>query len=131
MLTGEGAALTTDNDKHVALAARGLTKVYKTGEVEVHALRGVDLDLYTGEFVVLLGASGSGKSTLLNIIGGLDVPTDGALRQLEDLCELAHGELFVGGHGEQAHPNAVREGTEEFEDVSHDASYLVPPRSRT
>jgi putative ABC transport system ATP-binding protein len=60
--------------------ARGLTKVYRTGEVEVHALRGVDLDLYGGEFLVLLGASGSGKSTLLNILGGLDVPTTGTVR---------------------------------------------------
>ena len=50
------------------------------GEVEVHALRGVDLDLYESEFVVLLGASGSGKSTLLNILGGLDTPTSGAVR---------------------------------------------------
>ena len=57
--------------------AQGLTKTYKLGEVEVHALRGVDLDLYAGEFVVLLGASGSGKSTLLNILGGLDSPTLG------------------------------------------------------
>lgn len=60
-----------------------LSKVYEMGEVEVHALRGVDLDLYEHEFVVLLGASGSGKSTLLNILGGLDVPTGGAVRYLD------------------------------------------------
>ncbi|ACB75489.1 ABC transporter ATP-binding protein [Opitutus terrae] len=59
--------------------ARGLTKVYATGDVEVRALNGVDLDLFASELVVLLGASGSGKSTLLNILGGLDVPTDGSL----------------------------------------------------
>jgi putative ABC transport system ATP-binding protein len=61
----------------VVFQARGLTKVYHMGEVEVHALRGIDLDLYQGEFVVLLGPSGSGKSTLLNILGGLDTPSGG------------------------------------------------------
>ncbi len=60
--------------------ARGVTKVYQMGEGEVHALRGVDLDLFPREFVVILGASGSGKSTLLNILGGLDVPTCGSVK---------------------------------------------------
>ncbi|MBI5385714.1 MAG: ABC transporter ATP-binding protein [Verrucomicrobia bacterium] len=58
---------------------RGLTKVYGTGAAEVHALAGVDLDLYEGELVVLLGPSGSGKTTLLNNLGGLDLPTSGEL----------------------------------------------------
>ena len=58
---------------------RGLTKVYGTGAAEVHALAGVDLDLYEGELTVLLGPSGSGKTTLLNNLGGLDVPTAGEL----------------------------------------------------
>ncbi|MGD8862581.1 MAG: ABC transporter ATP-binding protein [Myxococcales bacterium] len=62
------------------LSGRGLTKVYRMGEVDVRALRGVDIDLYEGELMVLLGASGSGKSTLLNILGGLDVATDGRVR---------------------------------------------------
>ena len=61
----------------VVLQAVDLAKTYYMGEVEVHALRGVDLSLYGGEFMVLLGPSGSGKSTLLNILGGLDVPTRG------------------------------------------------------
>jgi putative ABC transport system ATP-binding protein len=63
--------------------ARGLTKTYRMGEAEVHALRGVDLEIRAGEFIVLLGPSGSGKSTLLNILGGLDTPTTGDVRFLE------------------------------------------------
>ena len=68
---------TTAEADRAIFRAQGLTKVYRMGEVEVHALRGIDLELRTGEFVVMLGPSGSGKSTLLNILGGLDVPSDG------------------------------------------------------
>jgi putative ABC transport system ATP-binding protein len=59
--------------------ARDITKVYHMGEVDVHALRGVSLELYESEFLVLLGPSGSGKSTLLNILGGLDTPSSGSV----------------------------------------------------
>ncbi|WAT18608.1 ABC transporter ATP-binding protein [Aurantiacibacter sp. MUD11] len=63
----------------LAFRGVGLSKVYQTGETEVHALRGADLEIPAGELLVLLGPSGSGKSTLLNIIGGLDRPTSGEL----------------------------------------------------
>ncbi|HEX6307109.1 MAG TPA: ABC transporter ATP-binding protein [Longimicrobiales bacterium] len=72
-------AQTPPGRREAVFRARGLTKIYVMGEVQVHALRWVDLDLYAGEFMVLLGASGSGKSTLLNILGGLDVPTSGTV----------------------------------------------------
>jgi putative ABC transport system ATP-binding protein len=74
--------------------ARGLRKIYRTGQVEVHALRGVDLDIFESEMLVLLGPSGSGKSTLLNILGGLDTPTDGeALFRGRDLVAMREREL--------------------------------------
>ncbi len=73
---------------------RGVTKVYRMGDTEVHALRGVDLELFPGEFVVLLGPSGSGKSTLLNILGGLDLPTSGEVLYLDhDLTAASEHEL--------------------------------------
>jgi putative ABC transport system ATP-binding protein len=70
----------TTTPPEVVFSARNVTKVYVTGEVEIHALRGIDLDLFAGELTVLLGASGSGKSTLLNILGGLDSASDGTVR---------------------------------------------------
>lgn len=74
--------------------ARGLTKVYRVGEIEIHALRGVDLDLYSGEIAVLLGPSGSGKSTLMNILGGLDTATSGHVTYHgRDLTEATEREL--------------------------------------
>jgi putative ABC transport system ATP-binding protein len=76
------------------LEARKVTRVYQMGEVDVHALRGVDFHLDEGEFLVLVGASGSGKSTLMNILGGLDRPTDGTIRfRDQDLSRASDREL--------------------------------------
>ncbi len=76
-------------DRTPTLQARGLTKTYATGDVTVTALGGVDIELFAGELVVLLGPSGSGKSTLLNILGGLDRPSQGSVMfQGRDLAAM-------------------------------------------
>ncbi|MGV3774661.1 MAG: ATP-binding cassette domain-containing protein, partial [Verrucomicrobiales bacterium] len=73
---------------------RELTKVYGSDTARVHALAGVDLDLFAGELIVLLGPSGSGKTTLLNQLGGLDIPTSGALRYKDlDLTDATEEQL--------------------------------------
>lgn len=84
MVQAEGEA-----PREAVFHVHGISKVYRMGDVEVHALRGVDVDLYDGEFVVLLGPSGSGKSTLLNILGGLDVPTSGEVFYRDHLLTKA------------------------------------------
>ncbi len=81
-------------DSPIVFRTQQLTRVFHLGEVEIRALRGVDLELYEGEFVVLLGASGSGKSTLLNILGGLDSPSSGEVwYRGEDLSRASEEQL--------------------------------------
>ena len=81
------------SDQPAILRTEKVTKTYRTGEIAIHALRGVDFALYRHEVVALLGASGSGKSTLLNILGGLDRPSSGRIlyrdRDLTDLDDDA------------------------------------------
>lgn len=88
-------SVTKKNIKNeVVFRTESLTKTYVMGEVEVHALRGVNSELYPGELVILLGASGSGKSTYLNILGGLDQPTSGDVYYRDtDLANATESEL--------------------------------------
>lgn len=85
---------TQDAERSAILAAHDVTKVYRMGDVDVHALRGVNVPLHEGELMVLLGPSGSGKSTLLNILGALDVPSSGrVLYRGEDIAAAGEREL--------------------------------------
>jgi putative ABC transport system ATP-binding protein len=77
MFTRSSSKIAGPGSSEAVFEVRGLTKIYGLGDVRVEALRGVDLELYSGELIVLLGPSGSGKSTLLNILGGLDTATSG------------------------------------------------------
>jgi putative ABC transport system ATP-binding protein len=87
------ARLATSRPRGV-LSARSVWKTYQMGDVEVRALRGVDIDLYDGELIVLVGASGSGKSTLLNILGGLDTPSSGTVQYRDhDLTSASDKQL--------------------------------------
>jgi putative ABC transport system ATP-binding protein len=87
-------------DTDLVFRMRDVRKVYRMGEVEVHALRSIDLDVRRGEMMVILGASGSGKSTLLNILGGLDVPTSGS---------VLYGRLELAGATERERTRYRRE----------------------
>ena len=77
----------------VLVAAQGVKKVFRTGDIAVEALRGIDLEVGSGEFMAIVGPSGSGKTTLLNLIGALDVPTDGRIALFDrDLGPLSRSE---------------------------------------
>jgi len=84
----------SNNQDNIVFSVRDLAKIYKMGEVEVHALRGANLELFSKELIILLGPSGSGKSTLLNILGGLDTATSGFVSYRgRDLTKATEAEL--------------------------------------
>jgi putative ABC transport system ATP-binding protein len=88
------SGLDSRTTEKVVFRVKDLTKIYEMGEIKVHALRGISLELFLGELIVLLGPSGSGKSTLVNIIGGLDKATSGqVIYRGRDLTQATEQEL--------------------------------------
>ena len=89
-----GITRITQNEKDPLIKLTDVWKIYQMGEVEFAALKGIDLEIYEGEFLVVLGPSGSGKSTLMNLLGCLDIPSEGTVYlNSEDISELAESEL--------------------------------------
>ena len=92
--TAQQAATAQEEEKRTVVRTQKVKKVYKMGEIEVHALRGVDMEIYTGEYLSIMGPSGSGKSTFFNMVGGLDKPSEGKVYIDEvDVAQLDAYEL--------------------------------------
>jgi putative ABC transport system ATP-binding protein len=118
------------------ISIRGLQKTYHAGEVAVHALRGVDLDVQTGEFVSIVGPSGSGKSTLFHIVGGLTPPTSGSIhmagRDLLGMSDAERTELrkktvgFVFQKYNLLPTLTARDNIEIARDIAHNSGPLDP-----
>jgi putative ABC transport system ATP-binding protein len=86
----------TSAEHHVIVSVEAVSKVYRMGEVDVRALREASIDIYDGELLIIVGPSGSGKSTLLNMIGGMDKPTSGTIRFLDqDMSRASERELTL------------------------------------
>ena len=86
--------MSNSNDKSPIVKLEQVTKTYRQGSIDVHALRGLDLEVFPGEFTALIGPSGSGKTTALNLIGALDTPTSGRVfLEGKDLAKMSRGEL--------------------------------------
>jgi putative ABC transport system ATP-binding protein len=124
------------NDGEPIISIRGLRKTYRVGEVDVHALRGVDLDVQPGEFVAIVGPSGSGKSTLFHIVGGLTPPTSGTIdiggRDLLGMSEAERTELrknsvgFVFQKYNLLPTLTARDNIEIARDIAHKIGPLDP-----